>query len=156
MKNIYFPDEDITENDLYFVCYMIERTARTLHQHNHYVAEHLALSGLRHELSVANVNHAANPLQVEDDWIKTYELQTGDFDIADVDKTLAEVIPSATQIGKVYTRLILDTLRSNEDYAEAILRVYGDPICKKIDDYNCSAFYEPSYVIARAYNDGGF
>ena len=156
MKNIYFPDEDITENDLYFVCYMIERTARTLHQHNHYVVEHLALSGLRHELSVANVNHAANPLQVEDDWIKTYELQTGDFDIADVDKTLAEVIPSATQIGKVYTRLILDTLRSNEDYAEAILRVYNDPICKKIDDYNCSAFYEPSYVIARAYNDGGF
>ena len=28
MKNKYFPDEDIEINDLYFVCYMIERVAR--------------------------------------------------------------------------------------------------------------------------------
>ena len=28
MKNKYFPDEDIESNDLYFVCYMIERVAR--------------------------------------------------------------------------------------------------------------------------------
>lgn len=156
MKNVYFPDEDIEENDLYFVCYMIERVARKLHQHNHYVAKKLALDGLRHELSLANVNHSANPLQVEDDWIDAYHLEQGSFDITDVDRELAEVIPSATQIGRVYTRLIMDTLRSNEDYAEAILRVYSNPICEKIDNYNCSAFYEPSYVIARAYNDGGF
>lgn len=37
MSNIYFPDEEITFNDLYFVCYMIERTARHLHQRNNYV-----------------------------------------------------------------------------------------------------------------------
>ncbi len=24
MMNIYFPDEEITDNDLYFICYMIE------------------------------------------------------------------------------------------------------------------------------------
>ena len=29
MKNKYFPDEDIEENDLYFICYMIERVAKT-------------------------------------------------------------------------------------------------------------------------------
>ena len=34
MKNKFFPDEEITENDLYFVCYMIERIARELHQRN--------------------------------------------------------------------------------------------------------------------------
>lgn len=156
MKNIYFPDEDITENDLYFVCYMIERTARRLHQHNCYVADKLGLNGLVHQLSVANVNHSANPLQVEQDWIDEYGLSSGDFDITDVDKSLAEEIPSPTQIGKVYMRLILETLSPNENYAEAILRVYNNDICKTIDNYNCSAFYEPSYVIARAYQDGGF
>ena len=26
---------------------------------------------------------------------------------------------------------------------------------RKYDNYNCSAFYEPSYVIARAYQNGG-
>ncbi len=37
MTNKYFPDEEITQNDLYFMCYMIERVARHLHQHNKYV-----------------------------------------------------------------------------------------------------------------------
>ena len=114
------------------------------------------MNGLFHQLSVANVNHSANPLQVEQDWIDEYGLSSGDFDITDVDSSLAEEIPSPTQIGKVYMRLILETLSPNENYAEAILRVYNDDICKTIDNYNCSAFYEPSYVIARAYQDGGF
>ena len=156
MKNIYFPDEDITENDLYFVCYMIERTARTLHQHNCYITEKLGLNGLCHQLSVANVNHSANPLQVEHDWIEEYRLSSGDFDITDVDSSLVEEIPSPTQMGKVYMRLILETLSPDENFAEAIIRVYSDDICKTIDNYNCSAYYEPSYVIARAYQDGGF
>ena len=28
MTNKYFPDEEIQTNDLYFICYMIERVAR--------------------------------------------------------------------------------------------------------------------------------
>ena len=39
MSNIYFPDEEITFNDLYFVCYMIERVARSIKQRNRYVVE---------------------------------------------------------------------------------------------------------------------
>ena len=31
MKNKYFPDEDIAENDIFFMCYMIERVARKVH-----------------------------------------------------------------------------------------------------------------------------
>lgn len=37
MTNIYFPDEKIKINDLYFICYMIERVARRIHQKNKYV-----------------------------------------------------------------------------------------------------------------------
>ncbi len=156
MKNIYFPDEDITENDLYFVCYMIERTARKLRQRNRYITEKIGLDELRHQLSVASVNHSANPLQVEHDWTVDYSLEKGTFDVTDVDSSLVDEIPDAARIGKVYMRLILDTLLPDEDYAQAILRVYSAPICDVIDNYNCSAYYEPSYVIARAYNDGGF
>lgn len=53
-------------------------------------------------------------------------------------------------------RLILATLQPDEDYVQGMLRVYNNPICEVIDNYNASAYYEPSYVIARAYNDGGF
>lgn len=37
MTNIYFPEEKVQKNDLYFICYMIERVARNLHQRNKYV-----------------------------------------------------------------------------------------------------------------------
>jgi hypothetical protein len=95
-------------------------------------------------------------LKVEDDWIKEYNLETSDFDITNVDRELAEKIPTALEMGNVYQRLIVDTMNSKEDYADGIIRVYNNEICDVIDNYNCSAFYEPSYVIARAYQAGGF
>lgn len=156
MTNMYFPDEEIKVNDLYFVCYMIERVARKIKQRNAYVVNTIGKDELRHLLSVANVLHAENPLDIEDEWVNEYALKQGDFDVTLVNKELVRAIPSATQMGKVYQRLITDTMQPEEDFADGILRIYNDDICKTIDDYNCSAYYEPSYVIARAYQMGGF
>lgn len=156
MTNIYFPDEEITRDDVKFICYMIERVARRLHQKNSYVVNKLGKENLNHLISVANVLHFKNPLDVEDEWIDEYRLEEGNLDITDVDYDLVDRIPTALQIGKVYERLIHDTAMSNETEVEGIIRVYNDEICEKIDNYNCSAYYEPSYVIARAYYQGGF
>lgn len=156
MTNIYFPDEKIKKNDVYFICYMIERVARKLHQRNRYVVNQIGRANLEHLISVANVLHAENPMAVEDDWIEEYSLTEGDTDVAAVDPELVEKIPGAIQMGKVYQRLIFDTLQPGESEVEAIIRVYNDEICDVIDNYNCSAYYEPSYVIARAYQNGGF
>ncbi len=156
MRNKYFPDEEIELNDLYFMCYMIERVARHIHQKNRYVVNTIGKDGLYHLISVANVLHSENPLKVEDDWIKDYDLKTSNFDITDVNRELAERIPTPLEMGEVYQRLISDTLESKEDYVDGIIRVYNNEICDVIDNYNCSAFYEPSYVIARAYQAGGF
>ena len=155
MMNIYFPDEEITRDDVKFICYMIERVARRLHQKNSYVVNKLGKENLNHLISVANVLHCKNPLDVEDEWIDEYRLEEGNLDITDVDYDLVDRIPTALQIGKVYERLIHDTAMSNETEVEGIIRVYNDKICDKIDNYNCSAYYEPSYVIARAYYQGG-
>lgn len=156
MTNKYFPDEEIKTDDLFFICYMTERVARKLHQHNRYVVNSLGKDALEHLISVANVLHCENPLQVEEDWINEYRLEQGDFDIANVDKELAQKIPTPLEMGRVYQRLIVDTLQSQEDYIDGMIRVYNDDICDVIDNYNCSAFYEPSYVIAKAYYNGGF
>lgn len=156
MTNIYFPDEEIKENDVYFICYMIERVARKLHQRNKYVINKIGQENLEHLISVANVLHAENPLAVEDDWIEEYDLAEGNVDVAAVNPELVTTIPSAIQMGKVYQRLIYDTMQPGESEVEGIIRVYNDEICKVIDNYNCSAYYEPSYVIARAYQNGGF
>lgn len=156
MKNIYFPDEEIEINDLYFMCYMIERVARHIHQKNKYVVNTIGKEGLYHLISVANVLHCENPLKVENDWIEDYNLQNSDYDITQVDKELVSSIPSPLEMGEVYQRLITDTLTTQEDYVDGIIRIYNDSICDVIDNYNCSAYYEPSYVVARAYQAGGF
>lgn len=156
MKNKYFPEEDIEINDLYFICYMIERVARHIKQRNKYVVNTIGKDGLYHLLSCANVLHCENPLKVENDWIEDYNLNESSFDITDVDKEIATIIPSPLDMGDVYQRLIRNTMSSKENYVDAIIRVYNDDICDIIDNYNCSAFYEPSYVIARAYQNGGF
>lgn len=156
MTNIYFPEEKIQKNDLYFICYMIERVARKLHQRNSYVVNRIGKENLKHLISVANVLHAENPVAVEDDWIREYSLVEGNADVTNVDDELVEKVPSTTQMGKVYQRLISDTALPEENEVDGIIRVYNNPICDVIDNYNCSAYYEPSYVIARAYQNGGF
>lgn len=155
MTNVFF-EEEITENDLYFLCYMIERVARKLHQRNYYVVNHISKTEWIRLISLANVLHCENPLKIEDEWIKEYKLEKGEYNICDVNSKLVEHIPTETQMGKVYTRLIVDTLLKEENYIDGLIRVYNNEICNTLDNYNCSAYYEPSYVIARAYNEGGF
>ena len=155
MMNLYF-DEEIVENDLYFLCYMIERVARKLHQRNCYVVNQISREEWMRLISLANVLHCENPLKIEAEWIKEYSLEQGNFDIMRVNPKWVTNIPTETQMGKVYTRLIVNTLSSEENYVDGLIRVYNHEICHTIDNYNCSAYYEPSYVITRAYNEGGF
>ena len=155
MMNIYF-DEEIAEDDLYFLCYMIERVARKLHQRNCYVVNHISRNEWMRLISLANVLHCENPLKIEEEWIEDYGLKSGDFDITQVNSDWVTDIPTETQMGKVYKRLIVNTLLSEENYVDGLIRVYNDKICEVIDNYNCSAYYEPSYVITRAYYNGGF
>ncbi len=156
MTNQFFPDEEVTENDLYFLCYMIERIARKLHQKNKYIVNRISKKEWVRLISLANVLHCENPEKLEAEWTEEYKLERGNFDIAEVDRELVDEIPSVTQMGKVYLRLILSTLQPGEDYVDGMIRVYNDEICEVIDNYNSSAYYEPSYVITRAYNSGGF
>ncbi|MBD5513961.1 MAG: hypothetical protein HDR06_04715 [Lachnospiraceae bacterium] len=156
MTSIFFEDEEITENDLYFLCYMIERVARKLHQRNRYVVNQISKEEWLRLISLADVLHSENPDKIEDEWIQDYELQSGKFDVLSVDSELVKTIPTQTQMGKVYMRLIIDTLQPGENYVDGMIRVYNNELCETLDNYNCGAYYEPSYFIARAYINGGF
>ena len=58
MTNKFFKSDNITENDLFFVCYMIERVARKLHQPNKYVVAAMGYDELYRQLSLASVLHS--------------------------------------------------------------------------------------------------
>lgn len=156
MNNIYFPDEEITFNDLYFVCYMIERVARSIKQRNRYVVEHMGSDGLARQLSIAETNHCLNPEQVVSDWKEEYHLSEGNTDVTIVDGEYTDRVPSPTQMGKVYARLIDSVSKQGHELVETLQKVYASPICDAIDNYNSSAYFEPSYVQTRAYFTGNF
>ncbi len=41
--------------------------------------------------------------------------------------------------------------------SDTLMKKHGKgQLCDTIDNYNSSAYYEPSYVITRAYSNGGF
>ncbi|MCD8039449.1 MAG: hypothetical protein LUE96_10260 [Lachnospiraceae bacterium] len=156
MKNIVFEDETVTDDDLYFICYMVERVGRKICQKNKYIVNKIEYNEWLRLISLASVLHCENPEKTEWEWIQEYHLEQGSYDRLLVDKTLVEHIPTATQMGKVYKRLILSTMRPNENYIDGFVRVYNDELCDILDDYNNGSFYEPSYCITRAYNNGGF
>ena len=155
MNNKYFPDEEIGFNDIYFVCYMIERIARKLHQHNRYVVERMGENGLYRQLSLASTTHCLNPLQVEDEWIEEYHMEKGTFDITNINLSYTDKVPSPTQMGKVYARLI-QSVSNPDNLLQVFRQVYNSPVSDTSDNYNGSAYYEPSYVQTRAYFNGGF
>lgn len=138
------------------ICFLIEKVSRHIHQRNAYVVNKLGYDPLYHLISVANVLHCENSDQVVCDVIEEYGLEQGDFHIENVNREFCTNIPTEFDMGKVYTRLIVDTLYPDEDYVEGILRIYNDEICRTLDDYNNGSYYEPSYVIARAYKNGEF
>ena len=81
---------------------MIERVARHIKQKNNYVVNTIGKDELYHLISCANVLHCENPLKVENDWINDYDLKQGNYDITNVDKDIAEIIPSPIDMGAVY------------------------------------------------------
>ena len=78
------------------------------------------------------------------------------MDVTRIDKEFADKVPSDTQMGKVYARLVESVSDQGKDLVQTIIDVYNSPICDAIDNYNSSAYYEPSYVQARAYHNGCF
>lgn len=137
----------------FFVCFIIEKLSRFLHQRNQYIVNQLGYDHLYHLIRVANVLHSENPDQVVHDLKDEYKLEYGNFHIENVN---VSSIPTEMDMSKVYARLIVDTLLFNEDYIQGRMRIYNDAICRVIDDYNNGAYYEPSYVIVRTYRNGEF
>lgn len=127
MRNKYF-DELVTENDLFYVCYMIEKTSRFLHQRNQYVVNQLGYDPLYHLISVANVLHSDNPDKVVHDLMDEYKLEYGSFHIENVNSELCSHIPTELDMGKVYARLIVDTLLPMriiyKDLYESIMMIF--------------------------------
>lgn len=138
--------EDQKENDLFFLCSLIDYIGRKTKNYRSTVVNSLGQKALQHIFDYADVYHCENIDKVSDELIEKFKIENGYFDNV---SNARFSIPSHWDIGKVYQRLILDVAHATDnDIISTLMMIYNSWIARKIDDYNSSMYYEsPSYLL---------
>ena len=136
-------DNTERQDNIYYVCCMIEFTSRETKNHRGTVARKLGIKGIQQELSDAAVSHCLSFEEVAEDWTLRYGIAEGDFDTVG---TCRYEVPSVTSIGRVYLRLI-EAIPGDVPDEERILRVFTSFISDAVSDFNSSVYYSsPDYL----------
>ena len=137
--------EEQKENDLFFVCSLIDYIGRKTKNYRSTVVNALGKKELQHVYDYADVYHCENLDKVSDELIEKHQITEGYFDNV---ANARYAVPSHWDIGKVYQRLIHDVSRAKgSDIIDTLIAVYNSWMNRKIDNYNSSMYYEnPSYL----------
>ena len=136
------------ENDLFYLCSLIEYIGRATRNHNRVVVNALGEERLKKILSLADVYHSDNIDRVAHDFIEECGISQGGFDITDVDFG----VPTYWDIGKVYKRLIVKVSEGNaRKFIPTLKAVYNSWIADYIDNYNTSFYYDSSDCHYKSY-----
>lgn len=131
------------KNDILYVCSMVECVARKTKNHRRDVVSALGKSGIEHQLRAAEVNHSLSFDQVSDEWIADYKIGTGNFDTT---TACRYALPSETEIGSVYQRLVL-AIPDEGSAAQRVMNVFSSFISDEISNFNSSLYYtNPDYI----------
>ena len=139
--------EDKKDNDLFYLCGLIDYMARKTKNERSYIVNKLGRERLEKIYDLADVYHCDNI-----DRVSEADIKNGTFDNV---KECGYAIPSHWDIGKVYKRLVKKVAEEDGiDTISALIKVYNSFISPKIDDYNSSVYYEnPSYIY-ESYREG--
>lgn len=127
-------------NDLFFVCSLIEYVARKTKNERKVVVNALGKKGISHYYDLAEVYHCENIDKVTDELVRKYNIPIGSYDNVAKAK---DSIPTFWDMGKVLYRLIHEkAMREGLSLIDSFITVYNSWIIRKLDDYNCSMYYE--------------
>ncbi len=120
--------KDVFNNDdLPFVCYMLEKLSRKMHLSCEDIALKMGNEALNHHLRVAEIECSINQSQLEAEWINNYKLEQGNYDIFAYIQHRDFQLPSAITMGWYYGLRIGESIDKDTDYADAIIRYFKNP-----------------------------
>ena len=93
----------MTNNDLFYVCSLIEYIARQTKNKRKVVVDCLGIEGIKKQLHDASVNHCLSFEQVGDEVINDYKIPMGNFDSI---SNCKYKVPSFQDIGKLYAIVV--------------------------------------------------
>lgn len=143
--------ENQRENDLFFVCSFIEYVSRKTKNTKKVIVEKLGKENIKKIYELAEVYHSEDIEQVADEFIKSCDIQLGNYDHI---SNCIYRIPTHWEIGKVYKRLIVMVNDNEADFVETLMEVISSWIIERIDNYNSSMYYENSDYIFGCYKIG--
>lgn len=130
-------------NDYFYVCALIEYTARKTFNKRGRIVEAFGREGVEKQLVDAEVNHCLSFEQVSDEMIEQYGIPNGNFDTITGCKY---TVPSFQDIGKLYSIMIEDCAEPGKEVDE-LMRIFSSFISDEISDFQTDAYYQnPSYL----------
>jgi hypothetical protein len=138
--------EDKRENDLFFVCAVIEVIGRKTKNRRGDVVQALGENEIARLLDLADVLHCEPVENTAAELIAQHAIAGGGFDNVALCKYN---VPTHFDIAKVYKRLIAAVAESQRiTFAAALRDIYSSWISDAISDYNSSMYFEnPQYLL---------
>lgn len=137
------------ENDLFYVCSLLEYIARKTNNKKKYIVEHIGKERVNKLFNLAEIYHSENIDKVSDEIIKVSNIEKGNYKL-----NLIEDKPTYWDIGRVYQRLIIMIDDNKETFINNLLKVMDSWIIEKIDDYKSNLYYENPGYIYECYMEG--
>ena len=137
------------QNDLFYTASLLEYTARVTKNKRAVVAERIGVQGIQTIFAHAEVNHCLPFSQVAEELIQDYDIPTGTF----APENRAEKIPSASEIGKVYMRLVEDAQADFQKYPEELATIFRSKISEWMTEYESAFYYSPRDYVLDCYRE---
>ena len=136
--------ESQKENDLFFVCSLIENISRKTKNTKKYVVEKLGKQNIQKIYELAEVYHSENLEKVTDEFIEECKIENGNYDVV---ANCEYRVPSIWELGRIYQRLIIMVDNTENRYIDTLYEILSSWIIENIDNYNSSMYYEnPGYI----------
>jgi hypothetical protein len=144
--------EDKNENNLFFLCSLIEYMGRKSKNHRNVVVNAIGKDDLQHIFDLADIYHSENMDKLAFEFTEKHHIKSGIFDnVANAKYS----IPTHWDIGKVYKRLIIGiSKKENKTVINTLSEVYNSWLSRKIEDFNSSVYYESPEYLFHSYLTG--
>lgn len=139
------------KNDLFYVCSLIEFIGRKTKNRRADIVDIIGKKEISRQFDLAEVNHCLSFDEVADEIIEYYQIAIGDFDSL---SNCKYSIPSVQSIGKVYERLISNTMLESDNIIDSIVKVFKSFISDEISDFNSSVYYSNPDYLKHSYLEG--
>lgn len=137
-------------NDLFYVCSLIEFTARRTKNRRRVVVNALERDGVIKQLHDAQVNHCLTFEQVSEELVDCYGISDGNFDTISHCKYK---IPGFMAIGKLYSYMILDCAEKGKE-VEELIKIFNSFISDEISDFRTGVYFENPDYLECSYQEG--